>query len=59
MAWDMYFASIVSMSIHPGTNRENAIKRSVEQCARLADEMMEQRDLTFAAWDSSERSDRG
>ena len=43
VAWDMYFSSIVSMSLHPGTSRENAVKRSLKQCAEIADEMFQER----------------
>lgn len=43
-AWDMFFASVKSMALHPGTTRDNTIPRTTAQCADIADEMLRERD---------------
>lgn len=47
LAWDTYFCGAMTMSLHPGTSRENAVKRSIADCAEIADRMLEERDKRF------------
>ena len=39
--FDMYFASLVGITLHPGYNRDNAEPLTLEDCADKAAEMME------------------
>lgn len=51
LAWDTYFAGVMSISLHPGAGKDRgygpAIERSVAQCAQIADEMLAERDKRF------------
>lgn len=39
--WDIYFASLVAMTLHPGAGRGDHYQLSLTDCAQLADQMME------------------
>ena len=45
--WDLYFAQVVGMNLHPGNLRPNATPMTLEECAELADKMMEVRLCRF------------
>lgn len=51
VAWDMYFAGAVSISLHPGAGKDKgygkAAERTIEECALIADEMLKERDARF------------
>ena len=41
--WDLYFAGLVAMTLHPGFNREGTVKPTIEDCAETADQMITER----------------
>ncbi len=49
MAWDMYASSILGMSLHPGTTRDEAKPKTMKEICNLADEMLAERDGRFNA----------
>ncbi len=51
--WDIYFASLVAMTLHPGAGTRGHHKLTIEDCAKIADEMMEEREQT--RWHGSEQ----
>lgn len=46
-AWSMYFASITSFQYHPA-NHGN--EKSLEECAKIADQMIEIQHKRFTPW---------
>jgi hypothetical protein len=51
IAWDCYFAGIVSISRHPGSGKDIGYgpdhQRTVPECAEIADTMLAERDKRF------------
>ena len=45
LAWDSYFAGVMSISLHPKAGPSGA--RSTKECAEIADAMLYERDLRF------------
>ncbi len=42
--WDVYFCSIVGITMHPGYNKPETHKPSIEECAAIADQMLKERE---------------
>lgn len=43
-AWDIFAASILGMSLHPGTTRDKPRTMTAQEICALADEMLAERD---------------
>lgn len=46
-AWDMYAAAALGMAMHPGTTRDAAQPRTMQEIAAIADELLAHRDARF------------
>jgi len=47
LAWDTYFCGVMTMNSHPGTTRDKAVPKTIEECAKVADSMLLERDKRF------------
>ncbi len=52
--WDIYFATLVGMALHPGYTREGTKKPTLDELANLTDEMMNIR--SKRTWPSTQPS---
>ncbi len=42
--WDIYFCGLVSMTMHPGFEKENTHRPTLEELAKVADAMLLERE---------------
>jgi len=52
IAFDMYFASICSMQVHPGAGTKEHRKMTLEECSDMALQMMAIRQHVFSKQDN-------
>ncbi len=58
LVWDIYYASIVAMTIHPGYTKENANPMNLKDAALFADLMLKEREKRYDA-DNYRSDNRG
>ena len=46
--WIIYVAGLLSMSVHPGAGTRDHKPLTLEDCARMADEMVQRRKLRYS-----------
>jgi len=46
-AWDIYYAQLVSWSLHPGYVRPEVNALTLVECAALADKMLKEREVRW------------
>lgn len=39
--FDLYYGTLVGMAMHPGFNRDNVVQPNLEECAEIAQKMVE------------------
>ena len=45
--WDLYFVTIVGWTFHPGYQKPGSTQWTIEDCADMADQMMNERSLRW------------
>lgn len=45
--WDMAYAGMIGMNLHPGTTRDKAEPKTLAELAKMADDALAERDKRF------------